>query len=158
MFNPGQKIEPIITKITGITNDDLAEAPTFKQQWHEIRPWFQVADVLIAHNLPFDAYLLATELNHCGELEDFTWPAALLCTAQLYEPLWGYRPKLLELYERVLGEPLDQTHRALDDVQALVDIVLKEKLHETISAIAGSVGVHIPEELRPHNRTRLNNP
>jgi hypothetical protein len=38
----------------------------------------------------------------------------------------------LELYEAVIGKPLAQTHRALDDVAALVEIIVKEKLWEVM--------------------------
>ena len=34
-----------------------------------------------------------------------------------------------ELYAAVLGRPLAQTHRALDDVNALLEIVRHEKLY-----------------------------
>jgi len=37
---------------------------------------------------------------------------------------------MLELYEAVLGKPLAQTHRALDDVKALVEIIQAEALWE----------------------------
>ncbi len=40
---------------------------------------------------------------------------------QEYTPQFGHRPKMTELYENVMGKPLLQTHRALDDVRALYE-------------------------------------
>jgi hypothetical protein len=38
----------------------------------------------------------------------------------------GKRPRLVELYERIIGRPLMQTHRALDDAMAVYEILLKD--------------------------------
>ena len=38
--------------------------------------------------------------------------------------------KMTELYQHALNKPLPQTHRALDDVMALVEIVQALELHK----------------------------
>jgi DNA polymerase-3 subunit epsilon len=129
LIDPEQTIEPVITKITGITNEDLAGQPTFRERLPEVREAFAGCDVMIAHNLPFDEFLLELELARLG-VTDFEWPRHKLCTAQTYQERWGRRPKLLELYERVMGRPLAQTHRADDDCAALAEIVVAENLLE----------------------------
>lgn len=125
MVKPPVGVSDEITKITGITDDDLRDAPPFAKIASLVEKSMD-ADVLIAHNLPFDESLLSFELARNGiELE---LPAVRICTAQLYHDEYGKRVKLKELYELKLGKPLDQTHRALDDVLALCEIVIKEKL------------------------------
>lgn len=125
LANPGEKLEAIITKITGLTDEDLAVEPPFREILPEIRAFFERADMMIAHNLPFDAYLLELELQRLG-IDDFPWPKFSICTVQENFEEYGYRPKMLELYEDTLGVPLHQTHRASDDCNALAEIV-KEK-------------------------------
>lgn len=129
LINPDQPLEAIITKITGLTDEDLQDQPPFSAFLPDIRAMFAKADAMIAHNLPFDSTLLELELERLG-CTDFPWPRLKICTTQECYEEWGRRPKLLELYEEVTGEPLAQTHRALDDVMALVEVVKrKEILH-----------------------------
>lgn len=122
---PEQDVSAEITKITGITNDQLKGKPQFRQVLGDIEEAFARADQLIAHNAPFDVALLTYELQRCART-GFPWPKTTICTVQEYSFLWGRRPKLTELYERVIGRPLVQTHRALDDVLALCEILIKE--------------------------------
>ena len=127
LINPGVKLEAIITKITGLTDDDLKDAPPFATVLPQLRRLFSEADCLMAHNLPFDRAILRGELARLDVL-DFPWPANGLCTVGLYREHWGRNLKLTELYEQVMGKPLAQTHRALDDVMAMVEIIQKEQL------------------------------
>lgn len=129
LINPEEPISPEITKITGLTDADVRDAPTFLVAWPLIARQFSLSRLAIAHNLPFDRAILRAELAR-AELTEFPWPARELCTVGAYRCFWGRNPKLTELYEMVLGKPLAQTHRALDDVRALVEIVQAERLWE----------------------------
>jgi DNA polymerase III epsilon subunit-like protein len=127
LVNPGEPLEAIITKITGLTDDDLKDAAPFKDVLPQIARVFAAADVCVAHNLPFDKAIVHGELARNG-ITEFPWPRREACTVGLYREAWGRNPKLLELYESVMGKPLAQTHRALDDVLAMVEIIQKEEL------------------------------
>ena len=127
LFNPERPLEAVITKITGLTDEDLADKPLFRELLGEIEEAFAGADQLIAHNAPFDTTLLAFELKRC-ERTGFPWPAITTCTVQEFLHIKGRSLKMTELYELKLGKPLAQTHRAADDVCALVEICLKEGL------------------------------
>ena len=124
LINPGCVLPAVITKITGITDEDLDGLPGFDHFMPQIRAMFEKADVLIAHNLPFDATLMELELARL-KVEDWPWPKINLCTVQEHTEEWGRRPKLTELYKHYMGEPLAQTHRAIDDVKALAAICIK---------------------------------
>lgn len=126
LINPGIDLDPVITKITGITDADLVDQPTFKEAWGHIRAAFKAAGSTFAHNSPFDEALVNYELARLG-VTDFAWPERF-CTIALYRPDYGYDMKLTQLYERVMGKPLAQTHRALDDVRALAAIIQRDKL------------------------------
>jgi DNA polymerase III epsilon subunit-like protein len=140
---PGQQITPEITGITGITNADLAGKPAFAAHLDEIIAFFEDTDGLICHNLPFDHALLAGELERCG-CKDFPWPRHNICTVQEFDPLWGRRMKLIELYKATTGKEYKQTHRGMDDVRALAEIV---KHHKLVSLIPD--GTRPPELCRP---------
>lgn len=129
LINPGIPISEEITKITGLTDADLVDAPKFIEVLPQIRRLFAEAHCAVAHNLPFDRNILMGELRRAN-VTDFPWPQKAVCTVGLYKELWGRNPKLLELYESVMGKPLAQTHRALDDVKAMAEIVNKERLWE----------------------------
>lgn len=119
LLDPAEKLEAVITKITGLTDADLRGKPSFADAFPALREFFEECDFMIAHNLPFDRKMVALELERAGL--ELRWPAGI-CTVQENAERWGRRPRLLELYEEVVGEPLDQTHRALDDVEALVEV------------------------------------
>lgn len=127
LINPGEPLTPEITKITGITDADLIDAVDFDGALPQLRRIFAEATTVMAHNLPFDKAIVRGELAR-RDILDFPWPQRELCTVGLYKDQWGRNPRLLELYEAVLGKPLAQTHRALDDVKALVEIIQAEEL------------------------------
>lgn len=133
LINPHEEIEPIITKITGITQEDLNDKPSFEAVLPDIRRLFDGADLRIAHNLPFDDTLLDLELQRL-EVTDFPWTPHGMCTVKENTPRYGYRPKLTQLYEDVIGEELEQTHRAIDDCRALAQIILEENYIEKFAA------------------------
>jgi len=119
LINPGKPIPEHITSITGITDADVANQPPFSVAAQMLKPLFAAADVLVAHNLPFDHTMMELELRRAHLLDDWPWPKLNMCTVQEHAEEWGYRPKLTELYSFYTGHPLAQSHRALDDVRAL---------------------------------------
>ena len=122
LINPAVKLEPVITKITGLTDEDLVEEEGFATVAERLlRPLFAKADRLIAHNLPFDRTMMELDIER-ARLTAWPWPEQNLCTVQEHVPQFGRRMKLLELYAHYTGGPLEQTHRALDDVYALLEV------------------------------------
>lgn len=129
LVHPGEEVTAEITKITGITNEMLVGQPTFAEALPALRAFFGKAFAVFAHNLPFDKSLMMFDLQRVG-CEDFPWPQQEYCTVGLHKEQWGRNPRLIELYEATLGRALPQTHRALDDVLALVEVVVALDLHK----------------------------
>jgi DNA polymerase III epsilon subunit family exonuclease len=124
LIHPGELITPEITKITGITDDKLRGKPSFIEVLPEIQRALRGVDRIIAHNLPFDMGMLVNELKRIGREYAFPYPPEQVCTVQLASDLiFGRRARMIELYEKTTGRKLDQKHRALDDVHALLEIV-----------------------------------
>lgn len=145
LINPQQPLEEIITKITGLTDADLEGQPTWEEVAPEIAALFAECGIMAAHNLPFDANMILLDNSRCG-ITGWKWPEIGLCTAQENAEIWGRRPKLLELYEHVLGKPLAQTHRASDDAAALAEIIQKEGYFENLyTAFENKNGLQLPK-------------
>ena len=131
LIYPECEISAEITKITGITNEDLQGKPLFRQLLAEIEDVFGNSDMGIAHNAPFDVGMLTNELKLCCR-EGFPWPTEMICTAQEYTPMFGKRPRLIHLYEKVMGRPLAQTHRAIDDALAVFEVLEQDKFFQQL--------------------------
>jgi DNA polymerase III subunit epsilon len=125
LFNPEQPLSEEITKITGLKDNDLKDKQPFREMYGYVKEAFIGADNLIAHNAPFDVALLQFELERM-QIDDFPWPPNIICTVAEYQHIFGFRPSLKDLYKKIIGVELAQTHRAQDDVDALVEILLKE--------------------------------
>ena len=129
LINPGVQISDEITRITKLRNEDLAGKPPLVAHLSVLKAMFAAASALIAHNLPFDKGVLSADIARMEHrtssswLKDWPWPPLEICTVQAYTHEWGRRMKLTELYEAKLKRPLAQTHRALDDVLALVEVL-----------------------------------
>jgi DNA polymerase III epsilon subunit family exonuclease len=121
LIHPGEEITAEITKITGITNEDLVGKPRFSEIADEVEKLFASADACIAHNAPFDTKLVNFEFRRMER--ELKWPDQVICTVQEYTHITGKRPKLTFLYEHIMGKPLEQTHRASDDALALFELL-----------------------------------
>lgn len=140
LIDPQEEITEEITGITGITNEMLKGQPTFEQALPEIAQFMAQADIVFAHNLPFDKSLMEFDLRRIDKtLKDANWPQRECCTVAYYRKKYGRRVKLINLYKDRIGKKLDQTHRAVDDCEALLEIVLKDNLIEKLSPTASKV-------------------
>lgn len=110
-----------INKLTGINVDELWIQPGFREAAATIACFFHDADRVIAHNLPFDLTMMEMEIDRAG-IAAWPMPKDQVCTVQEHIPEFGYRVREKDLYEYYTGQPLAQTHRALDDVHALLEI------------------------------------
>lgn len=133
MIHPGKGISlsDEIVKITGITDSDLKGQPPFAGRYQAIVDFFLGERTLVAHNLPFDRDVLAMELMRLGRPYQFPWPPVHICTVELTQGITGKYMKQEDLYQHFFGRPANQTHRALDDVRQLAEIVRrlrKEKM------------------------------
>jgi DNA polymerase III epsilon subunit-like protein len=133
--NPGVLIEPIITEITGLTNDDLADKPPFKHFLPQLANYFNSARGRIAHNLSFDKGILTFDLQRLGlALAAVNWHgpegnAIEICTVEQTFHMYGKRMRLQDLYSIHFGA-WQQRHRALDDVLKLHEVAKKEGVYE----------------------------
>lgn len=122
LIKPPIDITEEITKITGLTNESVAGSPTWAEAFPAVKSFLLRADVSVAHNMPFDKRMVKFACARIGVNLDEFWTADEMCTGQEFRPLWGRMPRLIELYEWTMDKPLEQKHRALDDVMAMFEI------------------------------------
>ena len=119
LCNPGFPLEPIITKITGLTDSDLVGKPDFKDCAADVAAFFSAAGEVVVHNLPFDQNMVDFEFRRIGD-EPCPWPEVKTCTVQKTEFIKGHRLSLSNLHMQLFGEPFEGAHRAREDVMALL--------------------------------------
>ena len=124
--NPHEPLDAHIKELTGLTDQRLAQAPDFSQVARKI--FDLVKDgIFVAHNVQFDANLLAENLFFEGyELRNPRVDTVEL--AQVFFPeLEKYS---LPILCRELGISLKHAHTALSDAQATAELLLflREKM------------------------------
>lgn len=124
--NPHEPLDAHIKELTGLTDQRLAQAPDFSQVARKI---FDLVEdgIFVAHNVQFDANLLAENLFFEGyELRNPRVDTVEL--AQVFFPeLEKYS---LPILCRELGISLKHAHTALSDAQATAELLLflREKM------------------------------
>jgi len=116
LINPGMPIPPEVSKLTGITDRDVANEPPFAEVAQRVFDVLQ-GSISIAHNYTFDLAFLSQELKAAG----LGWPNpvaevdTLTLSRRLFPSAKSHR--LGDLCKR-LGVSLDNAHRATDDAAA----------------------------------------
>ncbi|MBC5637050.1 ATP-dependent DNA helicase DinG [Ornithinibacillus sp. BX22] len=127
MLYPEKSIPPFITKLTGIKDEDVKDAPSFTEMADTITTLLENS-YLIAHNVPFDMGFLNSELTSIGKPR---LRNPVLDTVELTRILFPQAPgfKLGQLAD-YLKIKHDNPHRALSDayVTAKLFLILKEKI------------------------------
>lgn len=123
LCDPRMIIPPESVKITGITNEMVKGLPPFLAHVPRMVDFFLGQRTVVAHNLSFDVTILRYELQRLGRVTSFPWPPEQICTVEATMGLKGYRLKLGDLYELLMGKPMKEAHRAIVDVEALCDCV-----------------------------------
>jgi len=112
-------VPDFITKITGIKDSDLVDAPTFEELLPDLFDIFEGSTEMVAHNLSFDKAMVGNQLIRIG-CKEFPFPKIETCTVQKSMCLEQRRINLTRLHEILLGRGFPDAHRAKSDVQALV--------------------------------------
>ena len=122
LVNPGVPIPEDSTKVTGITDDMVADKPTFRDLKWEV--YGRLRDRLfVAWNADFDWRFLEAELARCGltlpdvpKLDPLVWARRLMPSDN--------RHNLGAMCDR-FGIPLENAHRAEDDAEACGRVCLR---------------------------------
>lgn len=128
LINPEENVPPFITRLTGITNEMLWDAPTFRSIADELELFLSDA-IFIAHNAPFDYSFIQAEFANIK----YRFHADRLCSARLsrrlYPDLKGH--SLDKVIER-LGVNVQSRHRAYDDAEVIYKFYQNERQRDEV--------------------------
>jgi DNA polymerase III epsilon subunit family exonuclease len=125
LVNPGRSISPGASRIHGITDLDVRNAPTFADLTSQLDAEFGDA-VLVAHNAPFDLGFLASEYRFARQRFS---PELVVDTLSLLRRHFSFPSNSLPKVAHRLGIQTERFHRALADVlttQAVFTFIAQE--------------------------------
>lgn len=115
LVNPEQPIPGFITRMTGISNDMVWEAPTFRGIADDLEMFLQDA-IFIAHNVNFDYSFIRSEFARIGN----RFAMDRMCSVQLSRKLYPeHRSHKLDMVIERLGIDVTNRHRAYDDAEVI---------------------------------------
>ncbi len=118
LINPEKNIPPFISRLTGISDEMVADAPKFYEVAKDI---VELTDskIIVAHNAQFDYGFIREEFRSLG----FSFNRSTLCTVKLARKLIpGHRSYSLGNICSQLGISNDARHRASGDALATVKL------------------------------------
>lgn len=119
-LNPEMPISPESTSIHGISNEDVQNAPTFKQLAKEVEQFITNCDLAGYNSNKFDLPVLAEEFLRAGIKVDFK-KRKLVDVQQVF---YKKEPRTLEAaYRFYCNKTLENAHSAEADTLATVDIL-----------------------------------
>lgn len=147
LVNPGVPIPPFITKLTGISNDMVADAPRFEEIATALDN-FTANAVFVAHNAHFDYGFVREEFRRVG----MDFKRKKLCTVQLSRHAFpGLASYSLDKITNELNIKLNGHHRAASDAEAtaaLFDCIIKAQsevgLFDAHFGMPNLEGIHSP--------------
>ncbi|MBX2976508.1 MAG: GIY-YIG nuclease family protein [Ignavibacteriaceae bacterium] len=138
-INPGRAIPIFITNLTGITDDDVYDAPFFEDVAFDISEFLQDS-IVVGHNLPFDMGFIKREMRLAG-IQNFQ--PLQLCTLKLARRIFPQlKSKSLGNVAHHLAIKLEDAHRATGDAEATAKI-----LYKIIDAIKNETSINNVKEL-----------
>lgn len=116
LVNPQSRIPSFIERLTGITNEMVADAPLFEEVADELRQRLKGC-VFVAHNARFDYGFVKAEYRRLAQ----PFSAQVLCTVKLSRRLYPEYPRH-NMDALILRHNLQQVqrHRAMGDVSAML--------------------------------------
>jgi len=118
---PSKPVPAEITRLTGISDDDVRSAPELEDMLNELVPMLQDV-ILVGHNVEFDGQFLQAALDRGGYLP-FT--GRMLDTVELARLLYPTQPSYsLSSLTQTLGIDHDRPHQADSDAVATAELFL----------------------------------
>ena len=127
--NPECEIPEIVISLTGITNEQVADAPTFKELSAHINEVFSGCDIAGFNSNQFDVPLLAEEFLRAGIDFDFS-KCHLIDAPVIFRKM--ERRNLAAAYKFYCGRKMEEdfeAHRADQDTEATYRVLMAELDH-----------------------------
>ena len=124
LINPEKPIDPQITQLTGISNEDVKDKPTFKQLAQQVAQKFSGCDFAGFNSNNFDIPLLAEEFLRAGIDFDFS-RSRLIDACAIFRKM--ERRNLAAAYKFYCGRKMEEdfeAHRADQDTEATYRVLM----------------------------------
>jgi DNA polymerase-3 subunit epsilon len=122
LINPGSYIPGFISQLTGITDDDVANAPFFSDVVEDLKQ-FIGETIISGHNLSFDSSFIKYEFFRNGEEPLYN---EQVCTLKLARRMFpDLKSKSLSSVTKHLKLRNKSAHRALGDAEVTARILIK---------------------------------
>ncbi len=122
LVHPQRSIPSQVTRIHGISNEAIREAPTFADLLPELIDCFSGVTHLVAHNISFDLGFLRAELSECGV--EMPHSFGRLCTMQLArQKRVAQNAKLATVVSALRIPMISNAHRAIVDAGATARVL-----------------------------------
>ncbi|MBP3844077.1 MAG: ribonuclease H-like domain-containing protein [Prevotella sp.] len=144
LINPEKPIPEMVEQLTGITNDDVKDKPTFKQMSQQLNQVFSGSDIAGYNSNNFDVPLLAEEFLRAGIDFDFS-KARLIDACAIFRKM--ERRNLAAAYKFYCGRKMEEdftAHRADEDTEA------------TYRVLQGQLDMYTPERQEEEDRILQN--
>jgi len=131
LVNPECHILPMITQLTGISDEDVKDKPTFKQLAKTLEDKFTGCDFAGFNSNHFDIPLLAEEFLRAGVDFDFS-KCRLIDACTIFKRM--ERRNLASAYKFYCGRKMEddfEAHRADQDTEATYRVLMGELDHYT---------------------------
>ncbi len=126
LINPQKNIPEVVVQLTGISNEDVKDKPTFKQLAAKLSEVFTGSDIAGFNSNHFDVPLLAEEFLRAGI--DFDFSKCRLIDAQtIFHKM--ERRNLAAAYKFYCGRKMEddfEAHRADQDTEATYRVLMGE--------------------------------
>ncbi|MBR0393450.1 MAG: 3'-5' exonuclease [Oscillospiraceae bacterium] len=121
LINPETYFDYFNTRLTGISEETVWDAPTFPELWPEIEPLMS-GGLLVAHNAVFDMGVL----KKCLQYYEIDWKPYVryICTVQMGRRILPGMSHKLDVLCDYYGIELDH-HQAASDSRACAKILLR---------------------------------
>lgn len=126
LINPEKPIPDVVEQLTGITNDDVKDQPTFKQMSQQLNQVFSGSDIAGYNSNHFDVPLLAEEFLRSGIDFDFS-KTNLIDACAIFKKM--ERRNLAAAYKFYCGRKMEEdftAHRADEDTEATYRVLQGE--------------------------------
>ncbi len=121
LVDPGRPIPDWISRMTGITEEMVADAPPFEEVAGEVRARLE-GRVFVAHNVPFDWRFVSAEMRRAASVLP---EGPRLCTLRLARRALPDLPrKGLDAVTRHYDVEVEDRHRAEGDARATARVLL----------------------------------
>lgn len=131
---PGLKVDPLNSRIHGLTAEHLKDAPSFEDVWKKIAYFFHPHCHLVAHNAQFDMNVLKNCLIESDiKIPEFNYFCSMAFSTRACRGQNVGRS--LRDRAQYFGVTMESHHNALSDARVCAEIVLKsmeEKKKETV--------------------------